>query len=110
MIKMVVCCFALPAGDGQAEVFTQDFTVPEPSDYDGSIEVQIDIADEDITLTSVAATITAGAGCKKIFTSLIGASDYDPFDEITDEGTAHGTRQHSAGASLYGALQGGFHA
>lgn len=85
MNKMVVCVYALPAGDGQAEVFTQDFTVPEPSDYDGSIEVQIDIADEDITLTSVAATITAGAGCKKIFTSLIGASDYDPFDEITDE-------------------------
>ena len=85
MNKMVVCVYALPAGDGQAEVFTQDFTVPEPSDYDGSIEVQIDIADEDITLTSVAATITAGAGCKKIFTSLIGASVYDPFDKITDE-------------------------
>ena len=47
--------------------------------------MQIDIADEDITLTSVAATITAGAGCKKIFTSLIGAAVYDPFDEITDE-------------------------
>lgn len=85
MNKMVVCVYALPAGDGQAEVFTQDFTVPEPSDYDGSIEVQIDIADEDIALTSVTATITAGAGCKKIFTSLIGASAYDPFDEITDE-------------------------
>ena len=69
MNKMLVCVYALPAGDGQAEVFTQDFTVPEPSDYDGSIEVQIDIADEDITLTSVAATVTAGAGCKKIFTS-----------------------------------------
>lgn len=83
--EILICVYALPADGSEGKVFTESLTVPEPSDYDGSIEVQIDIADEDITLTSVAATITAGAGCKKIFTSLIGASVYDPFDEITDE-------------------------
>ena len=83
--EILICVYALPADGSEGKVFTESLTVPEPSDYDGSIEVQIDIADEDITLTSVAATITAGAGCKKIFTSLIGASAYDPFDEITDE-------------------------
>ncbi|MCD7794732.1 MAG: hypothetical protein LUH46_07710 [Alistipes sp.] len=83
--EILICVYALPADGSEGKVFTESLTVPEPSNYDGSIEVQIDIADEDITLTSVAATITAGAGCKKIFTSLIGASVYDPFDEITDE-------------------------
>lgn len=85
MNKMVVCVYALPASGEQAKVFTQDFTVPKPSNYDGSIKVQIDIADEDLTLSSVAATITADANCKKIFTALLPYSDESLFEKIADE-------------------------
>lgn len=86
MNEMIVAVYAEPAGDGQAEVFTQEFTVPKPSNYNGSIEVDIDVKDDDITLSTFAATVTAGDACKKIFTSLIQlGGDYDtPFDEIND--------------------------
>ena len=86
MNEMIVAVYAEPAGDGQAEVFTQEFTVPKPSNYNGSIEVDIDVKDDDITLSTFAATVAAGDACKKIFTSLIQlGGDYDtPFDEIDD--------------------------
>ena len=71
MNEMIVAVYAEPAGDGQAEVFTQEFTVPKPSNYNGSIEVDIDVKDDDITLSTFAATVAAGDACKKIFTSLI---------------------------------------
>ncbi|MCD8034100.1 MAG: hypothetical protein LUF83_07355 [Alistipes sp.] len=83
--KYTVAVYALPSNGGEAEVFTKEFEVPKPSNYNGSVEVEIDIADEDITLSSVAATISADANCKKIFSALVGAALYKPFEEMTDE-------------------------
>lgn len=80
----MVACYALPADGSEGVVFTQEVKLPKSGRYDGTITTQVDIADEDLTLSSVAATITADANCKKIFTALLPDSDKS-FDEMTDE-------------------------
>lgn len=66
----VVGVYALDAA-GEGKLFTQEFVVPDMDVTKGTSEVKITVNEEDMTLTSVAATFSADANCAKIITSIV---------------------------------------
>lgn len=95
--KLMVACYAVPADGSEAKLFTKEVEMPANGDYSGTIEAKVDIADEDLTLESAAATISATAPCK-MMVSMIEKISGTTFDEKDDDGKTKFIREFVVGS------------